>query len=659
MANGPRSIYSRRQRMAPGQYDTPFADFLDALPGYVNQFQQTQLALGRQQLADKRYEDSIKRQKESDDYNKRKNTFDTNLSIVNQQGPQIVNRYLKTMSKDPKYSEFVTSDIESILSESIKNDDSLNNIEATYSDLTSIGQKELFSKTAELQGFLDTIDKQIKTVGMSSRYYPRLQTKRNAISKIINFNESKEGTLTPSSEWNDIQKSEFKKIEKIRDSSYTKYLTAMSKYNDEFKTKRLSSGKIQHIPHRKTINASGTGIADQSRQGAALFNEMNSYYNNFEKANNNIKDFGKDQNLNYPKSQTREEVKARSELDTEKQKFFNDNAPVLQKMWGSPEVAEGMIDLLSDDNESSDRAYMELKRDLTDYQKYYANVSGVESDIEPEVDTGSSDALNIVKAEESKREEIKKSGSLANEDEGISINRFSWGGQEAIIDYSQTKTIGPTGETAYFVETEDGDQTYVPESSLPEDIASGANDSNDLIKLLDDMKFTAQAKNQPLPPVERPQVEIKSPEEVDILPNQSIDPMFTDQTGLIPVPSYVDNLKKVPPSSIEKIKALNIKDSKGSDIPFDTVGNFSKSIKSMTKRIEEIEKGFFTPDTNEKREQIKIENDLNRLSLSINTLPDNAKNKNLKMAINQVLKDLAKSKKKILQTKRAQRSMRR
>jgi hypothetical protein len=44
--------------MAPGQYDTPLADFLDALPGYVNQFQQNQLALERQELADKRYEDS-------------------------------------------------------------------------------------------------------------------------------------------------------------------------------------------------------------------------------------------------------------------------------------------------------------------------------------------------------------------------------------------------------------------------------------------------------------------------------------------------------------------------------------------------------------------------------------------------------------------------
>ena len=75
MANGPRSIYSRRQRMAAGQYDTPLADFLDALPGYVNQFQQNQLALERQELADKRYEDSqqiakSQREEEQRRYNK-------------------------------------------------------------------------------------------------------------------------------------------------------------------------------------------------------------------------------------------------------------------------------------------------------------------------------------------------------------------------------------------------------------------------------------------------------------------------------------------------------------------------------------------------------------------------------------------------------------
>ena len=43
--------------MAPGQYETPLADFLDRLPDYINQFQQNQLAIGRQQLADKKYEE--------------------------------------------------------------------------------------------------------------------------------------------------------------------------------------------------------------------------------------------------------------------------------------------------------------------------------------------------------------------------------------------------------------------------------------------------------------------------------------------------------------------------------------------------------------------------------------------------------------------------
>jgi hypothetical protein len=66
MANGPRTIYSRRQRLAPGQYDTPLADFLRNLPDYFNQYQQNQLALERQQLADKRYEDNKTYREEQD-----------------------------------------------------------------------------------------------------------------------------------------------------------------------------------------------------------------------------------------------------------------------------------------------------------------------------------------------------------------------------------------------------------------------------------------------------------------------------------------------------------------------------------------------------------------------------------------------------------------
>ena len=33
-----RSIFSRRQSLAPGSYDNPLADFLDALPDYFNQY---------------------------------------------------------------------------------------------------------------------------------------------------------------------------------------------------------------------------------------------------------------------------------------------------------------------------------------------------------------------------------------------------------------------------------------------------------------------------------------------------------------------------------------------------------------------------------------------------------------------------------------------
>ena len=61
-----RSIYSRRQSMPAGTYDTPLADFLDALPQYVNQYQQNQLQLDKQALQEKRYDDSVKRQQERD-----------------------------------------------------------------------------------------------------------------------------------------------------------------------------------------------------------------------------------------------------------------------------------------------------------------------------------------------------------------------------------------------------------------------------------------------------------------------------------------------------------------------------------------------------------------------------------------------------------------
>ena len=76
-----RSIYSRRQSMPAGTYDTPLADFLDALPQYVNQYQQNQLAQKRYQdeldyrnernrIADERYNQGQLRLEQERKYNK-------------------------------------------------------------------------------------------------------------------------------------------------------------------------------------------------------------------------------------------------------------------------------------------------------------------------------------------------------------------------------------------------------------------------------------------------------------------------------------------------------------------------------------------------------------------------------------------------------------
>ena len=67
-----RSIYSRRQRLGPARFDNPLADFLDRLPDYFNDYQRNQLALERQQLADKRYEDSQRIAKEQREENQRR-----------------------------------------------------------------------------------------------------------------------------------------------------------------------------------------------------------------------------------------------------------------------------------------------------------------------------------------------------------------------------------------------------------------------------------------------------------------------------------------------------------------------------------------------------------------------------------------------------------
>ena len=75
MANGPRSIYSSKRRMASGQYETPLADFLDRLPDYISGYQQ-------QKLQEKKYNDALTRQTRLDNERKEQALYTNELNLI-------------------------------------------------------------------------------------------------------------------------------------------------------------------------------------------------------------------------------------------------------------------------------------------------------------------------------------------------------------------------------------------------------------------------------------------------------------------------------------------------------------------------------------------------------------------------------------------------
>ena len=94
-----RSIYSRRQSMPAGTYETPLADFLDALPQYINQYQQNQLAQKRYQdeidyrnerarVADERYNQEQIRLQQEREYNKNRQIKLDQANLLKEQNDQ-------------------------------------------------------------------------------------------------------------------------------------------------------------------------------------------------------------------------------------------------------------------------------------------------------------------------------------------------------------------------------------------------------------------------------------------------------------------------------------------------------------------------------------------------------------------------------------------
>ena len=118
-----RSIYSRRQAQAPGTYETPLADFLDAIPGYVNQYQQNKLQLDRQALQEKRYNDAQQIAKEQRQENKTQRELTNELNLI-----RSLPEYARAKAMSTSEVESISSLGESLEVENNAFNESINNL---------------------------------------------------------------------------------------------------------------------------------------------------------------------------------------------------------------------------------------------------------------------------------------------------------------------------------------------------------------------------------------------------------------------------------------------------------------------------------------------------------------------------------------------------
>ena len=152
-----RSIYSRRQSMPAGTYETPLADFLDALPQYINQYQQNQLALQRQELMDKRYEDSVKRQELQDRRAEERQQINTIMNLSRDfESPIDKKKYLVKMVEDnPNLSKYFPANyLSNTLNEEIKFDNSVDDVIDRFTDFKALPDTQKLTNYNQLEDIM-------------------------------------------------------------------------------------------------------------------------------------------------------------------------------------------------------------------------------------------------------------------------------------------------------------------------------------------------------------------------------------------------------------------------------------------------------------------------------------------------------------------------
>jgi hypothetical protein len=362
MANGPRSIYSRRQRLGPARYDNPLADFLDNLPGYVNQFQQNQLALGRQQLEEQRYIDA--RNKEAQRYQNAltQQDFNNHMKIYNalDKSSQKQQYLQNVLLKDPRFKDFDLTALNNATTNSVKLESDYDEMSSRYQDIITMASKDQFSEYEDVNRLFTTMK------GMLSDYrgteYERdLANKYNTISALKKDLQEKSGKVISIDDAPFNVKSQYKNLSKLQETTAKAFREAevsineIANYNpktnkfeliDEFSGNKTNEQDL--LKRQRTYNLSKRNLdATQAKLGS----------------------FIDDNNLRYPEIVTAEKREAMDARNKEMTDWFAENQSYLL---AKSEEGGALSEMLYDDLSGVDRydRYQMLK-ELVDQEKEF------------------------------------------------------------------------------------------------------------------------------------------------------------------------------------------------------------------------------------------------------------------------------------------------
>ena len=581
-----RSIYSRRQSMPAGTYETPLADFLDALPQYINQYQQNQLALQRQQLMDTRYEDSVKRQELQDRRAEERQQINTIMNLSRDfESPIDKKKYLVKMVEDnPNLSKYFPANyLSNTLNEEIKFDNSVDDVIDRFTEFKALPDTQKLTNYNQLEDIMSGLQA-LRPKVRGTKYENKVNSNYTDL-----INEDAKLKRISGSRYSDDQMSDYLKneLEGVR--------TTANNLEKEFRKAEADLNKISTFnsatQQYEKLKAENELQKQLEEIGASKWETVNRTYNlarqRFNEAEESKVNFYENNNLIYPQIVTNEsinEAKKREDLanqrnlDQQKEinKYLSDNESFLLKVLNEGVASDELIDSIE--------RFTGIQEGGTDYDEF-KNLKDLVAQ-ERSVEEILASAPEI--AEQTRIMGVLKEG----EDELPTTVATT---PEVVTPETpvETEDITSLEQTLPSIQTLPNEEVVDDQQDLTQDVADRGTQAGNIVTGLLDALNINQLSAQPTTPTTETQIDLFSTE-----PEKEISSKMEAQ-----IKTQEERFKKQDENFESNLNASkdifdsNIRDSAGNRINITNSKQFNDQISSMANRIKQINKesGVYVP----------------------------------------------------------------